>query len=202
MTRIAFLVLASVFFVGAAHAGLIDEVRERTGLRDAQRGEFSQEKRIASLSKPLRASGQFVYLKERGLLWRIEQPYASDATITATTLVQQVRGKTVLKVDAQTQPAYSAVSRIFMALVGNDWKALEQDFMIAGNVSGASWQLVLTPRGGLFASFASTLTLSGSRAIERLDIAEKNGDRTVYTFSKVREAGALSADEESRFALK
>ncbi|WP_373976317.1 outer membrane lipoprotein carrier protein LolA [Chitinibacter sp. SCUT-21] len=184
------------------NAALLDDVKARVTFKDAQRGEFRQEKRIANLSKPLISSGSFVYVKDKGLLWQIAKPYASDAIITGDTLVQRVQGKTIVRVDAQSQPGYSAVSRIFMALVGSDWAVLERDFAISGKVDGKNWQLELKPKGGLFASFAKTLTLSGSNAISQLDIAEKNGDSTHYTFSNVSAAGALSSDETNKFSIK
>lgn len=185
-----------------AFAALIDDVKARVTLQHSQRGEFRQEKRIASLSKPLISSGTFVYQKDRGLLWRIAKPYESDATITGTQLIQRVKGKTIVKVDAATQPAYSAVSRIFMALVGSDWRALEQDFIITGRVDGKAWRLELVPKGGLFASFAKQLTLTGSSYLQKLEIAEKNGDSTIYEFTNVVPGDNLTADEEARFAVR
>ncbi|MBE9607818.1 outer membrane lipoprotein carrier protein LolA [Chitinilyticum piscinae] len=202
MKRVLTALLGCLLLSAPALAGVIDDVRVRVALPDAQRGEFRQEKHVATLSKPLISSGQFIYLKPRGLLWRMDRPYASDAVITGEQLIQQVRGKTIARVEARSQPGYSSVSRIFMALVGGDWQALEQDFVIQGKVSGPSWQLELTPKGGLFASFARTLTLSGGKTLEQLDIAEKNGDRTVYVFSNVREAGRLTAAEDALYALK
>ncbi|WP_410498066.1 LolA family protein [Chitinibacter sp. S2-10] len=193
----ALLLLASQL-----HAALLDDVKARVTLKDSQRGEFRQEKNIASLSKPLVSSGTFIYLKQRGLLWQLEKPYASDAIITGETLIQRVKGKTIVKVDAKSQPGYSAVSRVFMALVGSDWRVLEQDFTITGKVDGTRWQLELTPKGGLFASFANTLTLTGNSTLQQLDIAEKNGDSTHYTFSNVSAVGKLSSDEENKFQLK
>ena len=196
------LAFTLLLLMPAAYAALIDDVKTRVTLQNSQRGEFRQEKRIASLSKPLISSGTFVYQKERGLLWRIAKPYESDATITGTQLIQRVKGKTIVKVDAATQPAYSAVSRIFMALVGSDWHALEQDFSISGRVDGKSWQLDLIPKGGLFASFAKQLTLTGNSHLQKLEIFEKNGDATIYEFKNVVAAGELTADEEARFALR
>ena len=186
----------------SAHAAWLDEVKSKVTLQNSQRGEFRQEKRIATLSKPLISTGTFVYQKERGLLWRIVKPYESDATITGTQLIQRVKGKTIVKVDATTQPAYSAVSRIFMALVGSDWQALEQDFVMSGHVEGKNWQIELIPKGGLFASFAKQLTLSGSSYLQKLEIAEKNGDSTIYEFKNVVAAGELTVDEIARFALR
>jgi hypothetical protein len=195
-------VLMLVFLMPPAFAGLIDDVKSRVTLQSNLRGEFRQEKRIASLNKPLISSGTFVYQQERGLLWQIAKPYESDAMITGTQLIQRVKGKTIVKVDAATQPGYSAVSRIFMALVGSDWHALEQDFAISGRVEGKNWQIDLVPKGGLFASFAKQLTLSGSSYLQKLEIAEKNGDATIYEFKNVVAAGQLSTEEEARFALR
>lgn len=200
--KIQSFVFGLLLLIGQAHAALLDEVKARVTLKDSQRGEFRQEKRIANLSKPLVSSGEFIYLKDKGLLWQIAKPYPSDAIITGETLIQRVKGKTIVRVDAKSQPGYSAVSRIFMALVGSDWGALEQDFTISGKVDGKNWQLELTPKGGLFASFAKTLTLTGSTALTQLNIAEKNGDSTHYTFSNVTAAGKLSAEEDNKFSLK
>ncbi|WP_288841405.1 outer membrane lipoprotein carrier protein LolA [uncultured Deefgea sp.] len=193
------LALALLLIVAPAHSALLDDVKARVSVKDTLRGEFRQEKRIANLAKPLLASGQFVYLKQQGLLWQIEKPYASDSIITADTLIQSVNGKIIVRVDAKSQPAYSAVSRIFMALVAGDWAALEADFVITGYVDAQRWQLTLKPKAGLFASFAKTLTLTGASALQQIDIAEKNGDSTHYTLSQVRPAGALSAAEENQF---
>lgn len=198
---IAFIALFFSTASLASYATVLDDVKARISIQGQQRGNFSQEKAIAKLSKPLVATGHFIYLPERGLLWSIETPYASNTLITQSLMVQSVKGKVILRTDATSQPGYLAVSRIFMALISTDIKALEKDFRIAGKIDGSSWQLILTPKSGLFANFAKTITIRGEKYLQQISIAEKNGDSTNYRFSDIQLIGRLSADENAQFNL-
>jgi outer membrane lipoprotein-sorting protein len=199
--HIVFIALFFSVTSSAIHATVLDDVKAQISIQGQQRGNFSQEKTIAKLSKPLLATGNFIYIPERGLLWSIEKPYASDTLISQKLMVQSVKGKVILKTDATNQPGYLAVSRIFMALISTDIKALEKDFRIAGKIDGSSWQLILTPKSGLFANFAKTITIRGEKHLQQISIAEKNGDSTNYHFSDIQLAGKLSADENAQFNL-
>jgi hypothetical protein len=200
LRAILYLVPFMASIAAPVQADLMDEVKSRLQVHADQRGEFLQEKTVASLTKPLNAQGRFVYLTEQGLLWSIEKPYASDTVISGTSLLQSVNGRVILRANASSQPGYSAVSRVFMALISTDWQILEKDFRITGRIDGPEWQLVLIPKGGLFARFAYRLTLRGSASLQQIDIEEKNGDRTRYHFLNVRSAGLLCPAEKSMFA--
>lgn len=199
----ALLITLLLFMICASsRATMLDDIKAKISLQDEQRGKFTQEKYIAKLSKPLIASGNFIYIPEKGLLWSIEKPYASDTLISQKLMVQSIKGKVIVKTDAINQPEYLTVSRIFMALISTNFKALEKDFLITGKIEGASWQLVLTPKSGLFANFAKTVTLRGEKYLQKIQIAEKNGDSTHYQFSDIQTVGKLSAAENAQFNLR
>lgn len=200
--NILLIALFLLMICASSQATVLDDVKAKITLQGEQRGNFTQKKHIAKLSKPLLATGKFIYIPERGLLWSIEKPYASDTLISQKLMVQSVKGKVIVKTDAASQPGYLAVSRIFMALISTDLKALEKDFLITGKINGAAWQLALTPKSGLFANFATTVTLSGDKHLQQIIIAEKNGDNTHYQFTEIQAVNKLSAVENAQFNLR
>lgn len=165
------------------------------------RGEFTQQKTVQGMSRPLRSSGQFTYAKTHGLLWTTTQPFMSRLVVTPTAIGEiDDQGQLMLKQTADN-PQMAAFMQMFMALVGGDVSQLLDFFVITGDIQANVWQLQLTPKTDELGQFITSAQLQGNEFLQRIQINEANGDQTVIDYQQVNLQGhALTPAEQAEFA--
>jgi hypothetical protein len=147
------------------------------------RGRFTQDKHIAGFSRPLRSSGHFLLVRERGILWVTEQPFASRLSINARGLRLQDDSQTRL-LDSASEPGLAAVQRLLLNLLGGDLAALAADF--DGQLLPSQdndWRLRLRPRSSAQALLIEQIVLAGGAQVNYVELLEAQGDRSELRFS-------------------
>lgn len=164
------------------------------------RGVFNQEKQVAGFRNPLRSQGTFVVARERGVIWSTLEPFPSELVITAERILSRQRdGSTRVELDAREQPAMRSVNAILFALMSGDVQALSRQFTVQARRDGNTWILALTPKSPMLAKAFASLELRGDRYVRQVTIMEASNDRTLITFSSLRETpSVLSTDEATR----
>ena len=66
-----------------AHAFGLADLSQRLQQPQAVAGDFTQERYLASLGKPLRTEGEFVLQPKRALLWQMQKPFAQQLRVRA-----------------------------------------------------------------------------------------------------------------------
>jgi hypothetical protein len=171
------------------------------GLKGAQtlRGGYTQLKHLAGVPKPLEASGTFLFVRGRGIAWRTTQPFESELIITSTDIIQREGGRVAMHLSAARQPSVRVVADIFSAVFALDFEALAARFELFGRRVGAGWEVGLRPRAGGGAG-PKQIVVSGRRQVERVRVADSNGDQTdIRLRDTTLSAAAPAADEMKRF---
>lgn len=207
MKRLLTLLLIS----GAAHAApsprapsrddaAVASIQKQLAPFATLHGRFTQTKRIRVLSRPLVSSGDFVLVKERGLLWRTTEPIAAAVRITPGGIAQLKDGKTTVLVSAKDQPGVSAVGKVLFAIFSLDLGRFREHFAFrsAAAPAGKPWTAVLAPTDAGLATFVRSIELTGERTLEGLTLVEANGDVTSIRFADTR-ATPLTPQEEALF---
>ena len=164
------------------------------------RGQFEQSKQISGFRKPLRSRGRFVLSRGLGVIWRTEQPFPSQLTMTAQRL-RMVSGDSAREFDAANEPALRAINRVLFDLLTGHLDGLRDGFDIqVVRADDRGWQLRLTPKAGLLAQAFTTIELEGDRQIARIVLAEANGDRSDIRFSALTNSPSLDAQERADLA--
>lgn len=176
-----------------ALAVTLDDLSRQLRAHPLVHGSFLQEKHLRALEQPLTSRGTFVLAQELGLLWRMEQPITQHYRIDA-------EGVARWRNDAwqPDENGGAAQQRLFLAALSGDVAALQRDFEIALQESGDGWQALLTPRGAILKQIFDRIELSGDRVVKRIELLERNGDRTVIQL-QAEPADALSAQERADF---
>lgn len=156
------------------------------------RSDFTQTKTVAAMTRPIVTSGKFVYAREQGILWKIEQPYRVTYALSEKGVVEVGANGTATR-PYQSQ-GLQHVGRIFRALFEADFEALGQYFVPTVTGSPERWDLTLAPRGPLRQVFEH-VRVRGARFVEEVNFDEANGDTMTIRFLNIREAGALEGDE-------
>jgi hypothetical protein len=180
---------------------LLREVRQRLANDAVVRGAFEQRKTVKGFRNPLVSSGDFVVARERGVLWRTLQPFASTLVVTRDrVLARGADGSVARRLSASEEPAVRAISETLFGVMSADLTALSQRFAIEGELVGREgWKLALLPRDAALARWVQRVELEGEHFLRGVKLAEGSGDQTQIRLSRHSTGAALSADEETQF---
>lgn len=193
-------VLTLPLAVRAAHAGsLLEGLQERlSGQGATLRGDFEQQRQLRGARQPLVSRGEFLVVRDRGVLWRTREPVASALVVTPQQLrVMSEDGRVLRQLDAQRLPGLREFTQLMLGLMAGDLTPLAAQFRIDGTLRGAQgWALVLEPLSAAVAAQMARIRVEGDRHVQQVTIEEAAGDQTVIRFSLQR-AGEPSADERA-----
>jgi len=177
-------------------------VRVRQQLVDApvQRGEFEQRKTVHGFKHPLISRGDYLVARDRGVVWRTREPFASTLVVTRERLLaRQADGSVTTRLEARDEPALRAINEMLFALMAGDFQALTERFRIEGGMRGDSWRLALTPRDAALARWITGIDVEGDSHLRQVSLREAQGDSSVLRFSAPSVAQGLTLEEEARF---
>jgi hypothetical protein len=180
---------------------LAERVRKRLSDAPVQRGEFEQKKTVKGFKHPLVSRGDYLYARERGVVWRTREPFASTLVLTREKLQSRAAdGSTTTALDARSEPGLRAVNQLLFALLAADLGVLAERFRIDGQVpADGPWHLLLTPRDAQLAAWLQRIELQGERQVQTVQWLEASGDASLIRFSAQTSAAALNTDEAARF---
>lgn len=158
-------------------------------------GVFTQQRFLKSMTKPMTTQGQFVLLPKKGLLWHMQKPFDNRLRVRADGIMQW-DGKTWR---AASKGGQSQQIRLFLDLLGGNTQGLQQQFDMKLSGNGQNWTLLLTPKSALMKQVFHDIRIGGDTVVRRIELNEKQGDKTVMQFDKVNTNAAL--DEFVRGAL-
>lgn len=193
--------LAAVPWLHSAEPSLAERVRARLSDAPVQRGEFEQKKTVKGFKHPLVSRGDYLYARERGVVWRTREPFASTLVLTRERLqARAADGSTTTALDARSEPGLRAVNQLLFALLAADLGVLAERFHIEGQVPAeGTWRLTLTPRDAQLAGWLQRIELQGERQVQTVQWLEASGDASLIRFSAQTSAAALGNDEAKRF---
>ncbi|HEX5050125.1 MAG TPA: outer membrane lipoprotein carrier protein LolA [Planctomycetota bacterium] len=148
---------------------------------------FEEEKHLALLALPLKSKGHLFFfrrdLRSPGYLARfVDEPEASSVLITPDELRLVNRDGTEV-IDLKRSDKVRTFITSLVHVFAGEQKALAKSYEIAFALEPedeARWTLTLTPRDKPLDQMLKTLRLVGTgEAVERIEIEEPNGDRTV-----------------------
>lgn len=193
----ALLLVPALLASGLAQAFDLDQLAQRLAAPAVVRGPFVQEKHLRALPQPLTSTGQFTLAREGGLLWRLEKPLRQDYRISDQGIARRVDGQW------QAQPGQDIAaqqSRLFLAVLKGDRSGLERDFALTLEGDSQHWTLHLAPRALLLQQIFSAIRIEGGALVERIELVETQGDRTLLRLPASQAADTLTADEAADLA--
>lgn len=197
-----------VFAVGLLLGGAADDAM--AALSDVQRllsgqskicANFTQKKSLRALNRPLTSKGRLVFIAGKGVLWRVQEPFAARVLIRSDSLIRWNDDGAAQKISVDQTPVFRALSDVFLALFSGNVSQLEDVFDIESRSLQSRWSLTLMPKTDLLATLIATVQASGDRFVDELLIEEKQGDRTTIQFSGITaDSCTLEEAEKGYFA--
>ncbi|MFJ7143429.1 outer membrane lipoprotein carrier protein LolA [Pseudomonas protegens] len=182
---------------GLAQAFDLQQLSDQLSRPEVIHGRFIQEKHLRSLPQPLTSKGHFVLAKNHGLLWLLQTPLQQDYRITTQGIARRDAG------GWQMLPGKSAgaeQNRLFLAVLQGDSSGLQRDFELKLQGSAQNWQLQLIPRSLLLKQIFNQINIDGGELVQRIELLEAQGDRTLLIMQDSSSAQPLSEAEQHDFA--
>jgi hypothetical protein len=197
MRRIA---AAGLFAACSAPAWAFDLHDLQSQLRKAPvvRGQFVQQKYLRSLPQPLTSTGLFTLSAANGLLWELRAPLHQDLLLTPNAIFRRDDGG---KWQALPQAVGSGrETRMFLTVLSGDTQALEDNFDMALSGTADDWNLVMTPKSALLKQIFTDIRIAGGKLVQRIELRETQGDKTVMEMKNARADTKLNDDESRDFS--
>jgi len=182
----------------AARAFDLNDLQEQLRATPVVRGQFVQQKFLRSLPQPLTSRGDFTLAAGKGLLWLLRTPIAQDLRINADGISRRDESG-----HWQALPQHSGAgreNRLFLSVLAGDTAGLQQSFDLALTGQQDGWQLLLTPRSALLRQIFESIQINGGNLVDRIELRETQGDRSVLLMVDAVAASALNAEEQRAFA--
>ncbi len=151
--------------------------------------DFSQQRNIAILSKPLLSEGQFLYRENEGICWAINKPFLTTLVLMESTIVQKNEDGSEHVIDGTKNPIVAELTGLFTSIFsGNNQKIFSafDVYLLQGKPSlmpKAGWMLGLKPKSDLMIGIPKEIRLVGEDNLRWIWFSNKSGDETLIEFS-------------------
>ena len=160
-------------------------------------GRFDQTKHLAGLKNPLRSSGRFCVVADKGVLWRSLQPFANTLRLTRDEIVQWHGERLAMRLNAKQEPTVQLINALLFSILAGDFGQLEKYFDVEGVAGDGAWSVKLKARDAGVAKVIGTIALDGGAYVKNIAIDEAKGDRTRIVFSAIQTGEQAMTSEEA-----
>jgi outer membrane lipoprotein-sorting protein len=162
------------------------------------RTHFVERKTLALLIEPLESSGVLYYVAPDRLARHTEKPLETTLVIVGDQLViRDANGADRMDL-GQSDVARQFVDN-FIVLFNGDLTALERRYRLAFEIDDEAWQITLEPRDRVVKRLIESVELTGrGDSLQRMQILETSGDRSVTTFDHIQTHYAFAPGEAER----
>lgn len=185
-------------------AGIVAQTHAFTPLAPGEtlQGSFVQERHLDGFAAPLRTEGRFLLAPGKGLIWRGDRPFTTVTTITAAGIAQAIDGNQVLQMPATRLPFLRRFYDMLSGALAGDLRAIERDFTVSRQEEGQTWKVLLQPirADDPLAAQIRSITLTGTRFVEKVDIRKSGGDWEILSFQdQVVSTSGVSREDAKLF---
>jgi outer membrane lipoprotein-sorting protein len=180
------LALAAAFAPAALDAapGDLDRIMQSLASRGAGTVRFTESKSVALLKQPIESSGTLSYRPPAYLEKRTVAPRAERLVVDGERLTVE-RGTERLELRLGDYPGVRAFIDGLRGTLAGDLGALRRHYRVELQGDFAAWQLYLLPSDPQMAELVTQVRVTGGEArIDRVEILEASGDRSVMTLSQ------------------
>lgn len=153
--------LAAVYNNSVSLSNISSQIPE---LKDI-RCKFKQEKFLQNISKPLVSSGDFEFVKNKGVYFYTTYPIKSTV--------------------GYTNRNYKQINDIIKAVSSKKYSEIDKEFNCFFLKTENIWTLGLRPKPtSNLKNYINTITVKGSDYIQEIEISQTNGNKTLIWFTK------------------
>jgi outer membrane lipoprotein-sorting protein len=193
---VVLLCTAAPLHAASGNQALVSQVTSRLAQMKGVRAQFAQTQTLSAMKQPLVSTGTLVFMRDRGVIWRVETPYVATFVITDAGVTEvDANGKPIRTKSAQGVRGVAQVSKMMRAMLGGDLSALYSQFDVDAHGSASDWTLDLAPSQPQLAQAIRGLHMTGGAFLRSLRIDLASGDTTRIEFTKSEAADDLPSAE-------
>lgn len=147
-------------------------------------GEFTQQRFLKALPKPLVSSGRFQLVPGKSLLWHVQKPFEQKVRVDETGMQHWRNGQ--WQPDARTGGAARAQLDFFMDMIGGRFDSLRRHFGMKLSGNAQQWSLQLDPSSVLMKKIFRRIDIDGDTHVRTVVLDEVQGDRVDMRFHALR----------------
>ncbi len=190
-----------VFFAPMQGDAALSQIEKMVARPPIMCGTFEQQKTLVGLKNPVRSTGRFCAVTDKGVLWNTLTPFASTLRLSRQEIVQSQGDRVTSRLSSREEPTVGVISDLLFSVLAGDFARLKSGFKIDATAQAASWNAKLVPKESGLRRVISAIELGGAEYVQKITMIEASGDRTVITFANMATgAGALQPDEAKAFA--
>jgi hypothetical protein len=149
---------------------------------------FTEERTVAALDAPLRASGRLSFQAPDRFARYTEQPRAESMEVLGNTVVLR-RGTRTRQITLDTVPELAALADALRGTLTGNAEVLQRHFTVQVAGSAERWTLTLTPRSAQLQGSLRAIEIFGLRAdVRSIDMALAGGDRSLMLIEPLKAA--------------
>lgn len=173
--------LFSVFNLSAVDNTALVKLKEIHQHSTFIMADFQQSRVVPFISKPLVSEGEFVFARNQGLVWQINQPFYAKQIYTEEGVYQSVGEKTE-KIEAD--PMNKAIGAVLADLLSGKWVLLEEKFELTDSqtLDDGREQIILTAKDRLVAKVVAHLSITFTDTISAVQFTDSNDNTTTLMF--------------------
>jgi hypothetical protein len=197
---IASLILVSLFSRAAAAQddATLRQIQALLAKPSAMCGRFEQAKTLVGLRHPVRSSGRFCVVLDKGVLWTTVLPFPATLRLTKDEIVEYHGDQVTKRLSAREEPTVGVINDLLGSLLQGDLNRLTASFAISGTVDQQDWKAKLVPKDRGMKHVIAGIELNGSAFVRQITIHEASGDLTDIMFSAIVTGPTALRPEESR----
>lgn len=161
-------------------------------------GRFEQAKTLVGLRRPVKSSGRFCVVLDKGVLWTTVLPFPATLRLTKDEIVESHGAQVTKRLSAHEEPTVGIINDLLSSLLQGDLGRLTTSFALTSAVDDREWSAKLVPKEGGMKHVISGIELNGAAFVRQITIREASGDATEISFSGIATGAAALLPEESR----
>ena len=145
---------------------------------------FEEEKKVLILQRPLRSTGQLIFLPQKGLYRQLVTPFQQELLITTTAVQQRDYHGRVETMALDKLPFAKALVEGLLTVFSGSWESIHSHFQVYFFSADPQWKLGLIPKHTMMSQIISCIILEGEKhQVLSLWVHETNGDITHDRFT-------------------
>lgn len=193
-----YLVILIILFSGNTYCMTLEQLQNQFNQHTIIRADYTQERYIQGVTKPLKSNGKLIVSKQLGLIWQQLSPFLMTLKINENRMEQQIANQSPQIITAKVQPQLFEFTSLILAMFDADKKTLDQNFNYVLTQQNKQWLLMLTPKTAPLNKLFNQIKLTGYDYLSELVIDDKQNDKTIITFTN-HNTEPLTLDEKQLF---
>ena len=181
-------------------ASFKSKLNEVSGSINTIESDFTQEKNLSILSKPILSKGYFCYKKENKVRWEYIEPYSYLVIIQGSKLFIKDRNNKK-QYDTQSNKMFQELNKFLVGCINGDILNKTTEYKIDYQENDAQYYVILMPNDKKMKVMISEIHIFFNKkdySVDRLKMVEQGSDYTNINFNNKKLNGPIS-DEKFTF---